>query len=237
MPAVYDDSMDMLAPRVLVVDDEDAIRDLLEYGLSHAGFAVRAVPDGREALKSVVDWTPAAIVLDIMLPQIDGYALLPMIRRLTDAPIVMLSAKNTPSEKVAGLVRGADDYVSKPFDMDELVARIHSALRRPRLESRETLRYADLTLDVARRTATRGNREVDLSQREFDILLAFMRNADRVITREQLLDLVWGIDKDVGPSTVDTYISYLRAKVDAGPERKLLHTVRGVGYMLQDKPA
>jgi DNA-binding response OmpR family regulator len=235
MPKAYDDPMDTLSPRVLVVDDEDAIRDLLEYGLSGAGFSVRSVADGRAALKAIDDWAPETIVLDVMLPQIDGYALLPMIRRLTDVPIIMLSAKGSPPERVAGLVRGADDYVGKPFDMEELVARIHSWLRRPRLETRHLMHYADLSLDVSRRMAKRGNREIELSQREFDLLMAFMRNSDHVVTRDQLLDLVWGSEKDVGLSTVDTYISYLRAKIDAQSERKLIHTVRGVGYLLRDK--
>jgi DNA-binding response OmpR family regulator len=226
--------MDTLTPRVLVVDDEDAIRELLEYGLSSAGFAVRSVAGGQAALKTIDEWAPEAIILDVMLPHIDGYALLPMIRRLSDVPIIMLSAKSLPSEKVAGLVRGADDYVAKPFDMDELVARIHSSLRRPRLETRHLLHYADLTLDVTRRVAKRGRREVELSQREFDLLSTFMRHSARVVTREQLLDLVWGMEKDVGLSTVDTYISYLRAKIDVPAERKLIHTVRGVGYVLRD---
>jgi DNA-binding response OmpR family regulator len=125
----------------------------------------------------------------------------------------MLSAKGSPPEKVAGLVRGADDYVAKPFDMDELVARIHSWLGRPRLETQHIMRYADLSLDISRRTAKRGDREIQLSQREVDLLLALMHNADRVISRERLLDLVWGMGKNVGASTVDTYISYLRAKI------------------------
>jgi DNA-binding response OmpR family regulator len=227
--------MDSLAPRVLIVDDEDAIRDLLEYGLGHAGFVVRSVASGQEALKLIGEWTPEAIVLDVMLPHVDGYALLPMIRRLTDVPVIMLSAKGSPREKVDGLVRGADDYVGKPFDIEELVARIHSWLRRPRLETRVVMRYADLSLDVSRRMARRGNREIELSQREFDLLQAFIRNADHVVSREQLLDLAWGTEKDVGLTTVDTYVSYLRAKIDVASERKLIHTVRGVGYVLRDK--
>jgi two-component system, OmpR family, response regulator PrrA len=208
---------------------------LLEYGLSSAGFSVRGVGHAHAALKTIDEWAPQTIILDVMLPNVDGYALLPMLRRLTDVPIIMLSAKGSAAEKVAGLVRGADDYVSKPFDMDELVARVHSCLRRPHLETRHVMRYADLSLDVSRRAAKRGEREIELSQREFDLLLAFMRNSDHVIAREQLLELVWGMDKDVGPSTVDTYISYLRAKIDAHSERKLIHTVRGVGYVLRDK--
>ena len=136
--------------RVLVVDDETAICDLLEYGLGQAGFVVRTVRDGRGALDLVRNWTPEVIVLDVMLPEIDGFTLLPALRRLTDAPIVMLSAKTETAEKVAGLSRGADDYVGKPFEMEELIARLHSALRRPRMEWRRTFNYADLTVDVSR---------------------------------------------------------------------------------------
>lgn len=227
--------MDRSSERVLVVDDEEAICELLDYGLSQAGFTVRTVSDARQALEAISDAPPAAIILDVMLPVIDGYRLLPLIRRLTDAPIIMLSAKGDTVDRVAGLIGGADDYVGKPFDMDELVARLQSALRRPHLRTRELLRYADLTADVPRRTVVRAGQSIDLSQREFDLLLAFLRNATHVLTRAQILDLVWGAQSDVNSSTIDTYVSYLRAKIDAGFDRKLIHTVRGVGYMLRDK--
>jgi CheY-like chemotaxis protein len=145
-------AMETIGARVLVVDDETAIRDLLDYGLGQAGFAVRSVPDGRTALDTVRQWSPEVIVLDVMLPEIDGFTLLPALRRITDVPIVMLSAKTETAEKVAGLSRGADDYVSKPFELEELIARLHSALRRPRMELRQTFAYADLSVDVGRRT-------------------------------------------------------------------------------------
>jgi len=219
--------------RVLVVDDEAAIRDLLEYGLGQAGFDVRSVRDGRSALEAVRAWTPEAIVLDVMLPEVDGLTLLPAVRRLTDAPIVMLSAKTATSEKVSGLSRGADDYLAKPFEMEELVARLHSALRRPRLQARESFRYGDLVVDVSRRTVFRGKRRIDLSTREFDLLLTFVQHPERVFTRAQLLDLVWGVDRDVVPNTVETYVSYLRAKIDSGEDVKLIQTLRGVGYVLR----
>jgi DNA-binding response OmpR family regulator len=234
--ARYDVVMDSFMPRVLVIDDEDAIRELLEYGLSRAGFASRSVGNGRDALKAITQWTPEAIILDVMLPHVDGYALLPMMRRITDVPILMLSAKSSPPEKVAGLIRGADDYVGKPFDMDELLARIHAMLRRPRLNATKVLHYADLTLDLARHAVRRGTGDIELSQREFDLLHTLMQHSAHVVTREQLFDLVWGANSDVGSSTIDTYVSYLRAKVDTGFERKLIHTVRGVGYMLRDSP-
>jgi len=228
--------MEVPGGRVLVVDDEAAIRELLEYGLGQAGFVVRAVGDAAAALEAVRVWTPEVIVLDVMLPEIDGFALLPMLRRLTDAPIVMLSARAETAEKVAGLSRGADDYVAKPFELEELVARLQSALRRPRMEARQTFRYADLTVDVGRRTAFRGQRRVELSTREFDLLLTLVRNAEHVFTRSDLLDLVWGVDRDVVPNTVETYISYVRAKIDSGENVKLIQTLRGVGYVMRSNP-
>jgi len=223
--------------RVLVVDDEAAIRELLEYGLGQAGFEVRSARDGRTALEIVRTWTPEVIVLDVMLPEIDGFTLLPAVRRLTDAPIVMLSAKAETAEKVTGLTRGADDYLGKPFEMEELIARIQSALRRPRLQQRETFRYADLVVDVSRHTVHRGKRRIELSTREFDLLLTFVQHPERVFSRAQLLDLVWGVDRDVVPNTVETYVSYLRAKIDSAEDVKLIQTLRGVGYVLRANPA
>jgi DNA-binding response OmpR family regulator len=229
--------METVGARVLVVDDEAGIRDLLEYGLGQAGFSVRSVIDGRTALSAVKQWSPEVIVLDVMLPEIDGFTLLPALRRLTDVPIVMLSAKTETAEKVAGLSRGADDYVGKPFELEELIARLHSALRRPRMELRQTFSYADLTVDVSRRTVFRGARRIELSTREFELLLTFVRHPDQVFTRSQLLDLVWGVDRDVVPNTVETYVSYLRAKLDSVESVKLIHTLRGVGYVLRVDPA
>lgn len=223
--------------RVLVVDDEAAIRDLLEYGLGQAGFDVRSVRDGHAALDAVRNWTPEVIVLDVMLPEVDGLTLLPALRRLTEVPIVMLSAKTATTEKVTGLSRGADDYLVKPFELEELVARLHSALRRPRMQLRESFRYGDLVVDVSRRTVFRGQRRIDLSTREFDLLLTFVQHPERVFTRAQLLDLVWGVDRDVVPNTVETYVSYLRAKIDSGEDVKLIQTLRGVGYVLRQGQA
>ena len=228
--------MDSIGAKVLVVDDEAAMRDLLEYGLGQAGFEVRAVSNGRLALDAVKSWPPEIIILDVMLPELDGFTLLPALRRITEAPIVMLSARSETSEKITGLSRGADDYIAKPFELEELIARIHTALRRPRLELRQTLHYADLTVDVARRTTFRGSRRVELTTREFDLLLTFVRNPERVFTRSELLDLVWGIDRDIGMNTVETYVSYLRAKIDSGEPVRLIQTMRGVGYTLRATP-
>ena len=222
--------------RVLVVDDEAAIRDLLEYGLGQAGFSVRSVADGTAALAEVQRWLPEIIILDVMLPGVDGFTLLPALRRATEAPIIMLSARGEAHEKVTGLTRGADDYVAKPFELEELIARLHTALRRPRLESRPTLTYADLTVDVTRRAVYRGDKRVELSAREFDLLVTFLRSPERVFSRTELLDAVWGVDRDLVPNTVETYISYLRAKLDSGESVKLIQTLRGVGYALRATP-
>lgn len=225
--------MENAGARVLVVDDEDAIREMLDYGLRQAGFDVRTVANGRELIEAVPAWNPEVIVLDVMLPEVDGFTLLPSIRRLTDAPILMLSAKTETAQKVAGLARGADDYIGKPFELEELIARLNSALRRPRLELREKYRYADLVVDVGRRMVSRESGPVELSTREFDLLLTFVRNPEHVFSRSQLLDLVWGVDRDIVPNTVETYISYLRAKIDSDEPVKLIQTLRGVGYTMR----
>jgi DNA-binding response OmpR family regulator len=220
-------------PRVLVVDDERGLRELLEYGLEQAGFSVRSAADGAEGLRLLEAWSPDLIVLDVGLPERDGFALLPDIRRLTTAPVVMLTARTELGEKLAGFSAGADDYVAKPFDLEELVARLRTLLRRPRIEERETLTYADLSIDAPSRTVYRGNRRIELSAREFDLLCVFAAHAEEVLTRSELLDLVWGIDRDVVPNTVETYVSFLRAKIDSGEPVKLIQTLRGVGYSLR----
>lgn len=219
--------------RVLVVDDERALRELLEYGLQHAGFAVRSVGEGSAAFPLLRQWTPDVIILDVMLPGADGIELLPEIRRLTTAPIVMLTARTEMGDKIAGFSAGADDYVGKPFDLEELVARLRTLLRRPRIEQRETFTYADLSIDPVARTVHRGHRRIELSPREFDLLRVFAERAEEVLTRSELLDLVWGIDRDVIPNTVETYVSFLRAKIDSGERVKLIQTQRGVGYSLR----
>jgi two-component system response regulator MprA len=159
--------------------------------------------------------------------------MVPAFRRVTDAPIIMLTARGATADKVLALTGGADDYLAKPFEMDELVARLRAALRRPRLEMREILAYADLRIDVGRRLVSRGGRRIELSSREFALLLTLARSPERVFSRAELLDLVWGSDRDVGASTVETYISYLRTKIDAGASARLIQTRRGAGYTLQ----
>jgi two-component system response regulator MprA len=221
--------------RILIVDDERHIRELLEIGLGDEGYEVRSAPDGQVGLQIARDWTPDAIVLDVMLPKIDGISLLPMFRKLTEAPILMLSAKGETIDKVAGLQGGADDYVAKPFEMAELTARLETALRRPRLAAPQVLRFTDLEVNLETRLARRGEKRISLSAREYDLLVVLLRNPNRVFSRDQLLDQVWGTERYVGPGAVETYISYLRAKVDHGFSKRLIHTHRGVGYSLREE--
>jgi DNA-binding response OmpR family regulator len=225
--------MESAFPRVLVVDDEDAIRELLVYGLARQGFEVRAAPDGPSALTLMGGWSPEVIVLDVTLPGVDGLAMLPAFRRISEVPIIMLTARSATADKVAAFTIGADDYVAKPFEMEELVARLRAVLRRPRLQQRETIGYADLSINVGRRTVTRGSRRIALTTREFELLLTLGREPERIFTRAELLDLVWGAESDIAPATVETYISHLRAKIDAGDGPRLIHTMRGAGYALR----
>lgn len=228
-PSLLEDSP---PARVLVVDDETALRQMLDFALTRAGLFVKGATDAPHALDVVRSWSPDLIVLDIMLPGMDGFELLPALRRLTEIPILVLSAKSETDEKITGLSRGADDYIAKPFELPELIARIHTALRRPRLGRREVLRYHDLCVDVERRTAFRGSRLITLSPREFDLLVTLLGQPEHVFTRAQLLDLVWGFQSEVFPTTLETYISYLRAKIDSGETTKLIKTLRGIGYTL-----
>lgn len=207
---------------------------MLELGLKSRGFEVRSVADGPAAIPLIQEWKPELIVLDVMLPKVDGLSMLPVLRRLTEAPILMLSAKGEVEHRVQGLDRGADDYLAKPFEMSELVARLRSALRRPRLEHVEVISYADVEVELQTRTVRRGGRTLDLSPLEYDLLVTLLRHPRRVFSREQLLDLVWGLEADVGPGSVERYISYVRAKVDEGASTRLIHTIRGVGYSLHD---
>lgn len=219
--------------RVLVVDDERRIRELLELSLRHHGYDVRSAADGQAALSEVKAWEPDAIVLDVMLPKIDGITLLPMLRRVTEAPVIMLSAKGELEDRVSGLSHGADDYLSKPFEIAELIAHIEAKLRRPRIEHPDVLRFADLSVELQTHTAQRSGKRLDLSPLEYDLLVTLLRRPKRVFTRDELIEMVWGKDRDVTAAAVERYISYLRAKVDEGFEQRLIHTVRGVGYTLR----
>jgi two-component system, OmpR family, response regulator len=221
--------------RVLVIDDEPNIVDVVTMALRYQGFAVQSAGSGREGLELVRRWKPHVMVLDVMLPDMDGFE---VARRLTaeraDVPILFLSARDTTADKVHGLTMGGDDYVTKPFSLEELVARLRNILRRTGAfaEASGKLTFADLELDEETFEVSRGGRAIELTATEFRLLRYLMLNPRRVLSRAQLLDHVWSYDFGGDARVLETYISYLRKKIDAyGPP--LLHTVRGAGYVLR----
>jgi two-component system, OmpR family, response regulator len=221
--------------RVLVVDDEPSIVDVVSMALRHHGYGVEAADNGRDALDRVRRWRPHAMVLDVMLPDMDGFE---VARRLSAehaaVPILFLSARDTTADKVRGLTTGGDDYVTKPFSLEELIARLRNILRRTGAlrEMPSRLTFADLVLDEDTFEVSRAGRPIELTATEFRLLRYLMLNPRRVLTRGQLLDHVWSYDFGGDARVLETYISYLRKKVDAGGT-PLLHTMRGVGYALR----
>jgi DNA-binding response OmpR family regulator len=218
------------APRVAVVDDEPAIRTLLESELSDAGFEVRSAHDGPAGLVLIREWEPHVILLDIMMPKIDGISILPRYRSVTQAPILIVSAKGGTEDRVRGLRCGADQYIPKPFEIPELLARVRSALRRPVLDKPERITYADLTVDLRARSVQRGNRTIELRRREFELLVTLAREPRRVFTKEQLIFGVWGDESAVTHSALEAHVSYLRNAIDGPGDEPFITTVRGVGY-------
>jgi two-component system OmpR family response regulator len=226
------------AVRLLVVDDEAYITDLVATALRYEGFDVATAANGREALTQVDSFRPDVIVLDIMLPDLDGFE---VQRRLVDrgrpAPVLFLTARDATEDKVRGLTIGGDDYVTKPFSLEELIARIRAVLRRARGRepSGEQLRFADLEMDEDTHEVRRGGQPIELTATEFNLLRFLLANPRRVLSKAQILDHVWHYDFGGDSSIVETYISYLRKKVDSG-QPPLIHTVRGVGYALRLPP-
>ncbi len=219
--------------KILVVDDERSMRDMLCLGLQQQGYAVRDLPDGRGIETFIGEWQPDAIILDVMMPFADGFTLLPIIRRRTQAPVIMLTAKSDIKDRVTGLELGADDYVPKPFAFPELVSRLEAALRRPHISVPEFLRFEDLSVNLKTREVTRDGKSISLTNKEFTLLTTLMREPRRIFSKDELLGLVWGEDFEGEVGNVETYISYLRAKIDADAPMKLIHTVRGAGYSLR----
>jgi DNA-binding response OmpR family regulator len=219
-------------PRILAIEGEPEMRTILEHGLGNLGFEVKVVTDARVAVSTMNEWMPQAILLGGRLPGIDTGSLIASLRRITDVPILLICGDSGTSDKVLALSRGADDHIAKPFDLEEVAAYIHARLRRPRMETRDVINYADITIDVTQRKVARAGQPIDLSTREFDLLLTLARHPEQVFTRSQLLDLVWGMDRAVTPATVETYISYLRSKIDKGGP-SVIHTLRGVGYTMR----
>jgi two-component system OmpR family response regulator len=222
-------------PRVLVVDDEENLAFLIGSALRLAGMEIESVSTGQAALEAADTFAPQAIVLDVMLPDADGFEILRRLRdRGCQAPILFVTAKQDTRDRVAGLTIGGDDYISKPFALEELVARVQVSLRRTGVNNQPArLRVADLELDLDSHRVWRGGREVELSPTEFNLLRCLMANAGRVVTRAQILDSVWQYDFNGESSIIESFMSNLRKKVDTA-EPKLIHTVRGVGYSIRD---
>ncbi|MFJ9912099.1 response regulator transcription factor [Actinacidiphila glaucinigra] len=221
--------------RVLVADDDAAIRRSLERGLRLEGFSVSLADGGRAALAAVRDGAPDVVVLDISMPDLSGIEVCRTLREEDDdVPVLMLSALDEAADRVAGLQAGADDYLVKPFALQELVLRLRALLRRRPPAAGGRVRAGGLVVDPATREARLDGELLALTRREFELLEAFARNAGLVLTRDQLLDRVWGYDFDVRTDAVDTFVSYLRRKTEAGGRPRILHTVRGVGFVLRD---
>jgi len=223
--------------RVLVVDDEPMLTDLLSMALRYEGWEVRTAGEGRQALTIAREFRPDAIVLDIMLPDIDGLQVLQRVRSDGhQTPVLFLTAKDALEDRIAGLTAGGDDYVTKPFSLEEVVARLRGLIRRSTLSAPDTsdpwITVGDLTLDEDSYEVTRAGQQIDLTATEFELLRFLMRNPRRVLSKAQILDRVWSYDFGGRSSVVEIYISYLRKKIDAGRE-PMIHTVRGAGYMLK----
>jgi DNA-binding response OmpR family regulator len=224
--------------QVLVVEDERRMAELLRQGLEEEGHSVFLAGDGKEGLAIAESHSFDAIVLDVMLPGMDGFSIARKLRAsLNQTPILMLTARDATEDVVAGLNLGADDYLVKPFSFDVLLARLRAVSRRGPIAQPVELKVQDLTLNPASREVTRGARRVALTRTEYTLLELLMRRAGRVVTRENLIEAVWGFDSEVRSNTLDAFIRLVRDKVDIAGERKLIHTVRGVGYCVRGEPA
>ncbi|MCQ1576423.1 MULTISPECIES: response regulator transcription factor [Streptomyces] len=230
--------------RILIVDDEPAVREALRRSLAFEGYGTQVAVDGYDALAMAEAYAPDLIVLDIQMPRMDGLTAARRIRATgSTTPILMLTARDTVGDRVTGLDAGADDYLVKPFELDELFARIRALLRRSSYASAaaagaeapddDVLSFADLRMDLATREVTRGERRVELTRTEFTLLEMFLSHPRQVLTREQILKAVWGFDFEPSSNSLDVYVMYLRRKTEAGGEPRLVHTVRGVGYALR----
>jgi two-component system response regulator MprA len=224
-------------PRVLVVDDEPAVREALERALRLEGYQVTMAGDGDEALRLVAESSHDAVVLDVLMPGMDGLEVCRVLRTAgIRTPVLMLTARDAVSDRVAGLDAGADDYLVKPFALEELLARLRALLRRTSREEgeRDVLLFADLVLDADAHEARRGDRRIELTRTEFLLLELLMLNPRRVLTREVIFDRVWGYDFGPTSNSLEVYVGYLRRKTEADGGPRLIHTVRGVGYVLKE---
>jgi two-component system response regulator MprA len=224
-----------MSNRVLVIEDEDRIRQFLQRGLAYENYRVDVAPDGPSGLSLARENPPDIVILDWMLPGMDGLEVCRRLRAAGPVPILLLTAKDTVSDRVMGLDAGADDYLVKPFAFDELLARMRALLRRAAPASPEVLKFADLTLDTGTRQAFRGDRAIELTAKEYELLELFMRHPRQVLTREVIFDRVWGYDFGGESNIIEVYVRYLRQKTEAAGETRLVHTVRGVGYVLREE--
>jgi DNA-binding response OmpR family regulator len=219
----------------LVVEDDADIADVLRRSLRHEGYDVRTADDGVQALDAAVEFVPDLVVLDLGLPRLDGVEVCRRLRAEGDVPILILTARTETDDRVEGLDSGADDYLVKPFERDELLARIRALLRRRPPRGTAALTIGDLRLNPDTREVVRGERDIELTNREFELLEYLMRNQRLVVSRQQLLDEVWGYDPTAMTNTIDVFISNLRRKLEANGEARLLHTKRGAGYVLRER--
>jgi two-component system, OmpR family, response regulator MprA len=228
-----------VAVRILVVDDDRAVRESLRRSLSFNGYSVALAQDGLEALDLISSDRPDAVVLDVMMPRLDGLEVCRQLRSTgDDLPILVLTARDSVSERVAGLDAGADDYLPKPFALEELLARMRALLRRTTPDDGDSpaMTFADLSLDPVTREVTRGQRQISLTRTEFALLEMLIANPRRVLTRSRILEEVWGFDFPTSGNALEVYVGYLRRKTEAEGEPRLIHTVRGVGYVLRETP-
>ncbi len=220
---------------LLVVDDDPRITDMLRRVFAYEGYSVAIAASGDEALRRTLERAPDLVVLDIMLPGIDG---LEVVRRLRAAgdnvPVLLLTGRDAVADRVKGLDVGADDYLVKPFAPEELLARVKAMLRRNQAERQEVLRYSDVELDTGTRVAHRGPREIELSPTEYELLALFLRRPRQVLTRDIIMDRVWGLDFEGSSNVLEVYVGYLRNKLEAEGEPRLIHTVRGIGYVFKE---
>ena len=222
--------------RILVIDDDPAVTSILRRGLSYEGFAVDTASGGAEGLEIARERPPDLVILDIMMPGMDGLEVLSRLRAADEGlPVLFLTAKDAPADQIQGLQRGADDYVVKPFVFGVLLARVQALLRRSEAEKPTVLRFADLSLDMGMRRAQRGTRDIDLTKTEFQLLEELLRQPRRVLSREILMDHVWGYDFEGNTNVLEVYVRQLRQKLEAAGEPRLIQTVRGVGYVVREE--
>ena len=220
--------------KILAIDDDSNVTDFLRRGLYYEGYAVEVANSGQDGLDLARGRTPDLVVLDVMMPGMDGLEVCRRLKAGGDVPILMLTGRDAVADRVEGLETGADDYLVKPFAVEELLARIRALLRRRDASTPEVLRSSDLSLDTGARIARRGHREIQLSTTEYNLLHLFMRHPGQVLTRARIMDAVWGYDFGGESNVLEVYVRYLRAKLEADEEPRLIHTMRGTGYVLRE---